>query len=207
VVNIILISVIVGAVSCLLRAARVGDREAEVMSKTTASLIFVVIGAIAWQSGNPVATWLVVGLALCAVGDVLLIWDRTFDLGLVTFLLGHVSYVAAFHAAAPITGWARWTLLPIVLVSFGALKWLWPHLGRRRISVGAYVLVITIMVWGALAVTTSDILGWKIAIGAVLFYVSDLTVARERFVQSDFLNRGIGLPMYYAAQILIALSV
>jgi uncharacterized membrane protein YhhN len=207
VVKLILISVIVGAVSCLLRAVRVGDREAEVLSKTTASLIFVVLGAIAWLSGNPVATWLIVGLALCAAGDVLLIWDRTFDLGLMSFLLGHVAYVAAFHTAAPITGWTRWMLLPIVLVSFGALVWLWPHLGRRRISVSAYVLVITIMVWGALAVTSGGVLGWKIAIGAVLFYLSDLTVARDRFVQSDFLNRGIGLPMYYAAQILIALSV
>jgi len=207
VVKVILVSVIIGAVAGLLRANRVGDREAEVVSKTTASLIFVILGAIAWQGGNPIATWLVVGLALCAAGDVLLIWDRTFDLGLVSFLLGHVAYIVAFHAAAPITGWTRWMLLPIVLVSSGALRWLWPHLGRRRISVGAYVLVITMMVWGALAVTTGGVLGWKIAIGAVLFYFSDLTVARDRFVQSDFLNRGIGLPMYYTAQILIALSV
>ena len=206
-VKVILISVIVGAVAGLLRGIRVGDREAEVVSKTAASLAFVVLGALGWQSGNAVATWLVVGLALCAAGDVLLIWDRTFDLGLLSFLLGHVAYVAAFHAAAPVTEWTRWILLSIALASFGALAWLWPHLGRRRISVGAYVLVITLMVWGALAVTTGGFLGWKVAVGAVLFYLSDLTVARDRFVQSDFINRGIGLPMYYAAQILIALSV
>ena len=206
-VKVILISVIAGGVGGLLRGIRVGDREAEVVSKTAASLAFVVLGVLGWQSGDPIATWLVVGLALCAAGDVLLIWDRTFDLGLLSFLLGHVAYVAAFHAAAPVTEWTRWILLPIALASLGALAWLWPHLGRRRISVGAYVLVITVMVWGALAVTTGGFLGWKVAVGAVLFYLSDLTVARDRFVQSDFINRGIGLPMYYAAQILIALSV
>ena len=207
VVDLILISVIIGAVAGLLRATRVGDREAEVVSKSAASLTFVILGALAWRSGDPIATWLVVGLVLCAAGDVLLIWDRSFDIGLISFLLGHIAYLAAFNSAAPITDWTRWILVPVALASFGALIWLWPHLGRRRISVGAYVLVITIMVWGALAVTTQGVLGWKIAVGAVLFYLSDLTVARDRFVQSDFLNRGIGLPMYYAAQVLIALSV
>ena len=206
-IKVILVSVIAGAVASLLRATRLEERETVVVSKTLASLGFVLLGALAWQSDNPIATWLVAGLVLCAAGDVLLIWDRSFDLGLISFLLGHVAYVAAFHAAAPIADWTRWMLYPIALASAGALAWLWPHLGRRRISVSAYIAVITIMVWGALAVTTGNIMGWMIAIGAVLFYLSDLTVARDRFVKSEFLNRIIGLPMYYAAQILIALSV
>jgi uncharacterized membrane protein YhhN len=206
-VELVLISMIGGALAGLLRAVRVGDRGAEVVTKTAASLTFVALGAVAWKSGDPVATWLVVGLALCAIGDVLLIWERSFDLGLVSFLLGHVAYIAAFHAAVPVLEWTRWILVPVALVSAGALAWLWPHLGRRRVSVGAYVLVITVMVWGALAATTGGALGRMIAVGAVLFYLSDLTVARDRFVHPDFVNRAIGLPMYYAAQILIALSV
>jgi len=207
VVKVILISMIAGALGSLLRGARVEDHEAVVVSKTLASIGFVVLGALGWQSGNPVATWLVIGLVLCAIGDVLLIWDRTFDLGLVAFLLGHVAYVGAFHAAIPLSDWTRWLLLPIAVASAGALAWLWPHLGRRRVSVSAYVFVITLMVWGALAVTTDGALGWMIVVGAILFYLSDLTVARDRFVRADFLNRAIGLPMYYIAQILIALSV
>jgi len=206
-VELVLISMIGGALAGLLRAVRVGDREAEVVSKTAASLTFVVLGAVAWRSGDPVATWLVVGLALCAIGDVLLIWERSFDLGLASFLLGHIAYIAAFHAATPVLEWERWILAPVAMVSFGALAWLWPHLGRRRVPVGVYVLAITVMVWGALAATTGGALGPMIAVGAVLFYLSDLTVARDRFVHPDFLNRAIGLPMYYAAQILIALSV
>ncbi len=207
VVKIVLISMIVGALAGLLRAIRVRDHEEEVVFKTAASLLFVILGATAWDGDNPVATWILVGLVLCAVGDVLLIWERTFDIGLVSFLLGHVAYVAAFAAAAPLAEWNRWILVPISLVSAAALAWLWPHLGRRRPSVGAYVVVITIMVWGALAVTSAGVLGWKIAIGAVAFYLSDLTVARDRFVHADFINRAIGLPLYYAAQVLIALSV
>lgn len=205
VIEAILISVIAGALASLLRAVRIGDRELEVISKTTASIGFVALGAVAWQTGHPVATWLVVGLGLCAIGDVLLIWDRTFEPGLVSFLLGHVAYVAAFHTAIPMTVWAPVKLLPVAVASACALAWLWPHLGRRRVSVSAYVVVITVMVWGALATRTA--LGSMIVFGAVLFYFSDLTVARDRFVRADFVNRAIGLPMYYAAQILIALSV
>lgn len=206
-VDLILISMVLGAVASLLRATRVGDREAEVLSKSVASLGFVALGAVAWHTGDPVATWLVVGLTLCAVGDVLLLWDRSFDAGLASFLLGHVGYVAAFHATLPITDWTRWMLLPAALASLAALWWLWPHLGRRRPAVSAYVAVITLMVWGALSAGGSGPLGWKIAVGAVLFYLSDLTVARDRFVRRDFVNRAVGLPMYFAAQVLIALSV
>ncbi len=206
-IKVILIAVIAGAVCSLLRGTRVKDHEAVVVSKTLASIGFVVLGALAWKSGNPVATWLVAGLVLCAIGDVLLIWDRSFDLGLISFLLGHVAYIAAFHAAVPVVGWTRWILVPVVLVSLAAFAWLWPHLGRRRGSVGAYVLVITLMVWGALAATAGGAFGWTIIVGTTAFYLSDLTVARDRFVHPDFVNRAIGLPMYYAAQVLIALSV
>jgi hypothetical protein len=46
-----------------------------------------------------------------------------------------------------------------------------------------------------------------IPIGAVGFYLSDLSVARDRFVVSEFVNRLWGLPLYYAAQVAMAWSV
>lgn len=206
-VTLILIAVVCGALAGLLRAIRVEDREEEVVSKITASVAFVVLGAVSWQPGDPVATWLVIGLALCAVGDALLLWDRTFDPGLWTFLLGHVAYIVAFHLAIGITGWPLLIALPVVLAGCGAVAWLWPHLGARKGSVGAYIVVISVMVWGALSVTNGGALPWTVAIGALLFYLSDLTVARHRFVKAEFLNRAVGLPLYYAGQVLIALSV
>jgi uncharacterized membrane protein YhhN len=63
------------------------------------------------------------------------------------------------------------------------------------------------MVWGAVAVAREGALPATVAAGAVLFYLSDLAVARHRFVKAEFLNRGIGLPLYYAGQVLIALSI
>jgi len=43
--------------------------------------------------------------------------------------------------------------------------------------------------------------------GALSFYFSDVFVARDRFLDKEFLNRLIGLPMYYTGQFLLAFSV
>jgi uncharacterized membrane protein YhhN len=196
-----------GAVISLLHAIRVEDRTQEVMSKTAASATFVLLGALRLSSGDIVGGWLVAGLALCAVGDVLLLGDRTFDIGLVVFLLGHVFYIVGFHAALPIGRWSLLVLASLLIVSGGAARWLWPHLGRRRFSVLAYVVVISVMVWGGVSAFMRGSLPWKAAAGAILFYLSDLAVARHRFVQPSFVNRALGLPIYYLGQLLLALTI
>jgi uncharacterized membrane protein YhhN len=206
-VNVILISVIAGAVASLLVAIRTEERALEIISKAAASLGFVIIGVANRSPGDPVGSWIVAGLVLCAAGDLLLRFDRTFDLGLFSFLAGHLAYVTAFATALPVQQWRLLFLAPVVLTSVGALSWLWPHLDRRKPSVTAYVVAISIMVWGGLSVASAGILGGTVAFGALLFYLSDLFVARHRFVTAEFLNRGLGLPIYYTGQILIALSI
>jgi hypothetical protein len=47
---------------------------------------------------------------------------------------------------------------------------------------------------------------WLLAAGAFGFYLSDLSVARDRFVAPAFVNRLWGLPLYYAAVLLLAAS-
>jgi len=205
--TVVLASILAGAVISLLHAIRVDDRTQEVISKTAASATFVILGALRWSSGDVVGGWLVAGLALCAVGDVLLLGNRTFDIGLVVFLLGHVLYIAAFHAALPIGRWSLLILAPLLIVSGGATRWLWPHLGRRRFSVLAYVIVISVMVWGGISAFIEGSLPWTAAAGAILFYISDLAVARQRFVHKSFINRALGLPIYYLGQLLLALTI
>lgn len=43
-----------------------------------------------------------------------------------------------------------------------------------------------------------------IPIGAVLFYASDIAVARNQFVAPGVVNRMWGLPLYYLAHVLLA---
>ncbi len=205
--TVVLISFTAASVASLLWAIRVGDRTLEAVSKAAASTSFVALGVAHWAPGDAVGAWLIVGLVLCAAGDLLLLGDRTFDLGLIAFLLGHLAYVAAFHTALPMGWWPLLVLTPLALAGVAVLIWLWPRLGRRRVPVAAYVAAITAMVWGGVAATAAGALPWTAAVGATLFYLSDLAVARQRFVHASFVNRALGLPLYYAAQTLIALTV
>jgi uncharacterized membrane protein YhhN len=65
----------------------------------------------------------------------------------------------------------------------------------------AYCLAISAMLWLALGTAQPEV-----RLGALLFYGSDLFVARDRFVAPGAVNRLLGLPLYYAAQVLLALA-
>jgi uncharacterized membrane protein YhhN len=205
--TVVLASLLAAAVASLLRAIRVEDRVLEVMSKTVASASFVALGAVRWSAGDVVGGWFLCALAFCAAGDLLLLWKRSFDVGLLAFLLGHALYVVGFNAALPVGMWSLPMLVPLGLAAVGAITWLWPHLGKRRVPVLAYVVAITIMVWGGFSNVFRSSLPWMAAAGASLFYLSDLAVARHRFVHKSFVNRALGLPTYYAGQLLLALTI
>ena len=68
----------------------------------------------------------------------------------------------------------------------------------------AYLLAIGLMVSiaGGAATFSPSLL-----VAALLFAVSDVLVARQRFVSPGIANRLVGLPLYYAAQVLFAMSV
>ena len=80
-----------------------------------------------------------------------------------------------------------------------------------KLPVICYILVISAMVVGAGSVMGADNLklsGRLLAFGGALsFYLSDLFVARQRFLKAEFVNRLIGLPLYYIGQFLLALSI
>jgi uncharacterized membrane protein YhhN len=74
------------------------------------------------------------------------------------------------------------------------------------LPVRIYTLVFTVMVIAAFGAGATGGPG-LIPIGALLFFVSDLSVAAARVVQPEFPNYVWGLPLYYAGQVLLALSV
>ncbi|RLB17756.1 MAG: lysoplasmalogenase [Deltaproteobacteria bacterium] len=157
--------------------------------------------------------FVLIGLIFCLCGDVCLALPqkRAFIVGLISFLLGHLLYIAAFSFTASF----RIPALPAVLatlgVSTGVYLWLRPHLGRMHGPVAAYVVVITAMVcmvWGLQGSQSLNITGRRTALfGAIIFYLSDLFVARDRFLTASFVNRLAGLPTYYTGQFLLAFSV
>ena len=194
-----------------------GVHRLRVAAKLAASAAFVVAGIQAAPLGTSwFARCMLAGLALGALGDAALLggsW-RSFKAGLFAFLLGHVAYLAGI---AQLEHPARWlfdagliSALPIG-VGLGVLGALWPRLGPLRLAVTAYMAVITVMVVAAIGVARAGALPapqrYWLAWGAVLFFLSDLAVARDRFLWRGFANKLWGLPAYYAAQLLIAWSL
>ena len=134
-----------------------------------------------------------------------------FFLGLVSFLVGHIFYVICFFYTAPPTALALWGALPISIVNLMIFFRLKPHLGDMMLPVLAYIVVITIMVCGVFSLLLEPELGLSGRIlaffGALSFYVSDLFVARDRFVKKEPINRILGLPLYFGGQFLLAFSI
>jgi uncharacterized membrane protein YhhN len=183
-----------------------GGRRQRATLKGLASAGFVTLAALRY-SGTAFDTWVLAAIVAGAVGDVLLVFDETFDLGLIAFLGGHLLLIGALHGVLDARRWSVAPLVPTAVLGVFVLRWLWPHLERRKASVSLYVAVVSVMVWAAAAVTSAGLVPWWCLLAAILFMVSDVLVARHRFVRQDVRNRLVGLPLYYAAQVLFALLV
>ena len=197
------------AVAGLLWAERRGSSTGLWLTKPIASLAFIWVGLAAGALETTYGQLILLGLVLCLLGDLLLIpHDRpaVFRAGVFAFLLGHVAYSAAF-LTRPLDpfGLAAGAVLLAVVVG-GTLLWLGSRLPRDMVwPVRVYMVVIGVMATLACGVTAAG--GpWAVAVGALAFTASDISVARDRFVQHEFLNRAWGLPLYYAAQLLLAVT-
>ena len=180
------------------------------LTKPLASAAFVALALQAGALDSAYGVTVLVALLLCMLGDLLLIPEAVgplFLAGLVSFLLGHLAFGVAFIVLGvswPVVGVSALALLvPALLV----LRWLHPHLeGPMRLAVPVYITVISAMValsLGAALPAHSAL----IAAGTICFFLSDIAVARNRFVAPHWHNRLWGLPLYYGATVMLALTV
>lgn len=213
-VNIAIIILALPLLAGLLFFAKKESTRGAIMTKPLLSALFV-LTALSVPHANPNYYGLILaGLLFCMAGDVLLIFfqsKKLFLAGLVSFLAGHVPYsIAFFSMGSPGTPAVIIALLCIA-ISVTVFIWLRPYLGAMIIPVIAYIAIITLMVIGAASLVGNEHLSFTgralVFCGAILFYVSDIFVARHRFVKKEYLNRLAGLPMYYTAQFMIAYSI
>jgi uncharacterized membrane protein YhhN len=198
------------AVAALLWAERHEWTPGIWLAKPVASGAFIWAAVSAGALDSSYGRSVLLALALCMLGDVLLIPRRrkaAFRAGILAFLAGHVAFAAAF-AGRPLGVEGLWlggTLLAGVV--WAVWRWLGPSLPADfAIAVRAYLVVIAVMATLACGVTAA---GGPLAVaaGALAFTTSDISVARDRFVRRAFVNRAWGLPLYYAAQLLLASTV
>ncbi len=175
---------------------------------TAAVYVWIALTEGATESGYGVAVLIALLLSWC--GDVLLIpQDRPaiFRAGVLAFLAAHIAFVVAFLVRG--VDWQAFLVAALVIAVPGAVVWRWIR-GRIPVELAAavriYIVVITLMFAAAIG-SHAESPALTIAVGAGFFWVSDLFVARDRFIQAGFINRLLGLPLYFVAQLLLALSV
>ena len=191
-----------------LTAAEVnGWRRAQWLLKPAASGLFVVQALLLGAAGSGYGLLILLALGLCLIGDVLLIPrgnDALFKAGIGAFLAGHLAFIAAF-LAVPLPGGSFLTGAVVMLALTGPyLFYIWPQLvSDFRIPVGAYTLVIAVMIVTAFGSGR----WWQVPLAAVMFAGSDMLVGRDRFVREERWHALVITPLYYGAQVLFATSV
>lgn len=178
--------------------------------KPLATLLILAL-ALFLPPARPDYQWAIAaGLVLSTAGDVFLMLPRDrFVAGLASFLLAHLCYLRAFSIEVPFgAGLLLW--LPFIAAGGMVVALVWPGLKPAlRGPVVVYVIVIAAMAGQATGrwYASGSAVALAAAVGAGLFVVSDAVLAIDRFRWPFRAARAVTLATYWAAQLLIAISV
>ena len=188
-----------------------------VILKGLASACFVALGCLL-ANGSPTAKLITVGLLLGCIADVLLNLRYVFAkkgqliflVGILVFLSGHILYLIAI-----LRGAKYWWICLIVGAILTALlmMWIFKRITAKKafkifgvVYLGAIMLLNCVAV-GNLLSSPSAFTG-LFAAGSLLFLVSDIVLILNTFGKETKQSlRVTNIGLYYAGQILIALSL
>jgi uncharacterized membrane protein YhhN len=209
------IPVLVIAFFLLIRAEILQKRRQVFIFKPMATLLVITTALLSLLESTRNGTYTIgvlMGLLLSLGGDVALMFDedpRAFALGLVLFLLAHIAYTIVFTLLGRFSAWDGLSFSLLLAAGVGFYTLIQANLGKLRLPVIAYMIVISVMVSRAASALVSPLFrpGQALMIvgGAVLFYISDVILAANRFWRPLRYNR-ISLAFYYGGQLLIALA-
>ena len=168
---------------------------------------------------NGATLWFGLGILLSLLGDILLMisLDRLFLHGLVAFLLAHVFYIVGFNI--PIPAISAWSVILAILIGWGGARVIRRILTslavsgnvRMRLPIIVYSVVISVMLLSAM-IKLND-LSWYagasllVALGAFLFYISDVILAWMKFVAPIQNGRIYNIAAYHLGQISLIAGV
>ncbi len=210
-----IIPVLALSVVVLIRAEFQHKRKIVYIAKPLSTLLVIAIAMLSF--GLPTHEWtfsvlIIFGLLFCFGGDVALMFQKSakaFRVGLVFFLIGHIVYSTVFVMFGVFSMWDILAVGLLLAAGIGFYRLIRPNLGAMKVPVILYMLIISIMVDLAVGMLANPAVGKTqgllVFFGAVLFYLSDVILAANRFWKPWRYHR-ISLALYYAGQLLIALS-
>jgi len=207
---VILISLAFLAAALTILADYQAKRKLVYLLRPLTMLLIIAIAFIGHRESDSIYRMAISGgLVFSLAGDVFMMQRRKrFTAGLLMFLIAQFFYIRAFLTGLTLR-FSPWPLIPLLLYALVFMWFLYPRLGKMKIPVLIYVLVIITMV--RLAAERSfqfhETGPWLAIFGAVFFMLSDSVVAFIRFVRPFKAAQAIILSTYFLAQGLLALSV
>jgi uncharacterized membrane protein YhhN len=189
-------------------AAYQGWRLAHYLFKPL-TIVFIIL--IALQPNHPTSSFyrymIIAGLLFSLAGDIFLMVPDHFIEGLASFLVAHLFYIAAFVFESE-RALSLWGAIPFLIYGCLMLRVLWPHLGKMRVPVMLYVLVILMMGWTATSrwMLTEHPGSLLAMVGALFFIASDSLLSLDKFKGRFRSAQLLTFSTYTVAQWLIALS-
>lgn len=188
-----------------------------VILKGLASLCFVTIGVIC-SPGTHTAKLIVAGLIIGCVADVLLNLRMVFEekgqplflVGILVFLAGHIMYLAA---VLPLNQNKLICIIIGIILTALLMVWIFKRVtAKPAFKIFGVVYIGAIMMLNCVAIgnliAEQSAFNGVFAAGAVLFLISDIVLILNTF-GDEFKQslRNTNISLYYAGQILIALSL
>lgn len=219
--GIILLCILGAAIqACFIAVEHKEKYVGAVCLKGSASVVFVIIGAIAFAAAanTQFAKPVFIGLILGAVGDILLnlrfvfekIGQKIFLLGIAAFLAGHILYLVALIPQSE----NLWLCIIIgAVIAAAILAYIFKTMDVKPafkafgiLYIGAVVIMTSIAIGNLISTPATTTLLY--AIGAVLFTISDVVLIFNTFGETTrFSLRITNLSLYYVGQLLIACSL
>jgi uncharacterized membrane protein YhhN len=180
-------------------------------------LIMATLGVYYLSSaGEDRSLVVLLAIVFSLAGDTALMFDSInpiyFMVGLVSFLISHVFYIAAYRQhqgdveANALQGIQKLrAAFPIVLAGTGLVVILYPTLGALKIPVMIYALVLVVMVLNGLfrLGRTNNKSFLLVFVGALFFLVSDSFLAINKFLHPFAYSGLLIMSTYITAQFLI----
>ncbi|MEK9750487.1 MAG: lysoplasmalogenase [Flavobacteriaceae bacterium] len=170
---------------------------------TTMTIIFF---ASSNRSMSRLSAQMVTALIFCLLGDIALIWNQFFLVGVCFFLVAHLLLIRAlknrfgFKILPLAFLFSLVSLVSIVYILWGGLA------GILKVAVPTYAIVISVMVAQAISVALRkrSKMRSQLAIGAILFMVSDTLLGINGFLHPFPFSGVFILSTYWSALVFLA---
>jgi uncharacterized membrane protein YhhN len=203
----LLISAIVSSLLAIYTHTASKVKLFSVFKPLTTIFIIALSAIIYFESQSFYSLIVLISLFFCLIGDIFLIEYKHLVAGIASFLIAHIGFIIAFIS---LYGFSYQITPVLILGIVSALFYLYlfNSLSKYTVSVAVYFLVIVVMNWQGIGLLYKDIScrNLLIALGSVLFLISDSVIAINKFKVEFKASEPIILSTYWLAICLLVFA-